>query len=161
MPLIKNPTNQKRHTNVAVVKLKTAGKRFEIACYKNKVSSWRDGTEKDIGEVLQAERIFTNVGKGEFANSKDLEKAFGTKNEMEIAKRILEVSSLIRASYFNPEKPLVRIQTNTLTFKLLFFKFIFTERTSSSIGKRAGSGERVPVHRNCRKSLRNVRQSGE
>lgn len=74
MPVIKAPTNQKRHTNVAVVKLKTHGKRFELACYKNKVQSWRDGTEKDIGEVLQSDRIFTNVGKGEFANSKDLEK---------------------------------------------------------------------------------------
>ena len=32
-----------------------------------------------------------NVGKGEFANTKDLEKAFGTRNEMDIAKKILEV----------------------------------------------------------------------
>ena len=51
MPVIKAPTNQKRHTNVAIVRLKTHGKRFELACYKNKVQSWRDGTEKDIGEV--------------------------------------------------------------------------------------------------------------
>jgi len=29
-------------TNVAVVRLKKAGKRFEIACYKNKVMSWRN-----------------------------------------------------------------------------------------------------------------------
>ena len=36
------PTNQKRLTNVAVVRLKKAGKRFEIACYPNKVTSWRN-----------------------------------------------------------------------------------------------------------------------
>jgi len=114
MPVIKNPTNQKRHTNVAIVKIKTHGKRFEIACYKNKVTSWRDGTEKDIGEVLQAERIFTNVGKGEFANSKDLEKAFGTKNELDIAKKILEV---------NGQKFSTKIKLQKLTKQLqIFFK---------------------------------------
>ena len=34
---------QKRLTNVAVVRLKKAGKRFEIACYRNKVNDWRNG----------------------------------------------------------------------------------------------------------------------
>ena len=38
------PTNQIRLTNVAVVRMKRGGKRFEIACYKNKVLSWRDKT---------------------------------------------------------------------------------------------------------------------
>ncbi len=41
MSRIKTPTNQKLLTNVAVVRMKKAGKRFEIACYKNKVLSWR------------------------------------------------------------------------------------------------------------------------
>lgn len=36
------PTNQKRLTNVAIVRIKKAGKRFEIACYPNKVLAWRD-----------------------------------------------------------------------------------------------------------------------
>jgi hypothetical protein len=45
---IKTPTNQKLLTNVAVVRLKKGGKRFEIACYRNKVLSWRQGTEKDL-----------------------------------------------------------------------------------------------------------------
>ena len=31
-----------RLTNVAVVRMKKGGKRFEIACYKNKVVSWRN-----------------------------------------------------------------------------------------------------------------------
>lgn len=35
------PIGQKRLTNVAVVRLKKLGIRFEIACYKNKVLSWR------------------------------------------------------------------------------------------------------------------------
>ena len=45
-------------------------------------------------EVLQSERVFTNVGKGEFSNSKDLEKAFGTRNELEVCKIILEKGAL-------------------------------------------------------------------
>lgn len=42
MAAIFTPTNQVKLTNVAVVRLKKAGKRFEIACYKNKVMSWRN-----------------------------------------------------------------------------------------------------------------------
>jgi ribosome maturation protein SDO1 len=37
------PTNQKKLTNVSLVRLKKGGKRFEIACYKNKVMEWRQG----------------------------------------------------------------------------------------------------------------------
>jgi len=36
-------TGQKRLTNIAVVKLKKNGKRFEVACYRNKVADWRAG----------------------------------------------------------------------------------------------------------------------
>ena len=51
----------------------------------------RDGVEKDLSEVLQSQRVFTNVSKGQFANSKDLEKAFQTKKELDVCKIILEV----------------------------------------------------------------------
>ena len=37
------PAGQKRLTNIAVVRVKKHGKRFEIACYKNKVVNWRNG----------------------------------------------------------------------------------------------------------------------
>lgn len=42
MSKIFTPTNQIRLTNVAVVRMKKGGKRFEIACYRNKVLSWRN-----------------------------------------------------------------------------------------------------------------------
>ena len=54
-------------TNIAVVRLKRGGKRFEIACYKNKVVNWRNGVEKDIDEVLQMDRVFKDVIKGYYA----------------------------------------------------------------------------------------------
>jgi hypothetical protein len=40
---ISTPVNQIRLTNVAMVRLKKGGKRFEIATYPNKVTEWRQG----------------------------------------------------------------------------------------------------------------------
>lgn len=84
------PIGQKRLTNVAVVRLKKHGLRFEIACYKNKVLSWRSGVEKDLDEVLQSQTVYSNVSKGVLAKSKDLIAAFGTDDQ---AKICLEVCS--------------------------------------------------------------------
>ncbi|XP_037933602.1 ribosome maturation protein SBDS [Teleopsis dalmanni] len=94
MSKIFTPVNQIRLTNVAVVRLKKAGKRFEIACYKNKVLSWRSNTEKDIDEVLQTHTVFTNVSKGQAAKKEELLKAFGKCDETEICKEILAKGEL-------------------------------------------------------------------
>lgn len=93
---IKTPTNQKLLTNVAVVKIKKCGKRFEIACYKNKVVSWREGIEKDLDEVLQSHTVFVNVSKGEVAKNADLVKCFEELqgNQTEICKLILAKGDL-------------------------------------------------------------------
>lgn len=40
--VISQPVGQIRLTNVSVVKYKKGGKRFEVACYKNKVTEWRN-----------------------------------------------------------------------------------------------------------------------
>jgi len=88
------PTNQMRLTNVAVVRMKKAGKRFEIACYKNKVVSWRNKTEKDVDEVLQTHTVFINVSKGQVAKREDLVAAFETDNQTDICKLILEKGEL-------------------------------------------------------------------
>ncbi|KAL4681387.1 hypothetical protein H8959_006864 [Pygathrix nigripes] len=66
------PTNQIRLTNVAVVRMERAGKRFEIACCKNKVFGWRSGVEKDLDEVPQTHSVFVNVSKGQVAKKEDL-----------------------------------------------------------------------------------------
>lgn len=89
MSKIFTPTNQIRLTNVAVVRMKKGGKRFEIACYKNKVLSWRKNIEKDIDEVLQIHSVFTNVSKGSVAKKEDLVAAFQMDNVTEICKEIL------------------------------------------------------------------------
>ncbi|KAK6739638.1 hypothetical protein RB195_008249 [Necator americanus] len=91
---IKTPTNQKILTNVAVVRMKKMGKRFEIACYKNKVVNWRNKSEKDIDEVLQTHTVFSNVSKGQLAKKDELVAAFGTEDQLEICKIILEKGDL-------------------------------------------------------------------
>ncbi|MCJ1311559.1 hypothetical protein MMC25_005232 [Agyrium rufum] len=78
MPVgILQPSNQIKLTNVSLVRLKKAKKRFEIACYKNKVLEWRSGIETDLDNVLQVPSVFLNVSKGQTAPSSDLAKAFG------------------------------------------------------------------------------------
>ncbi|XP_001636237.2 ribosome maturation protein SBDS [Nematostella vectensis] len=94
MANIFTPTNQVKLTNVAVVRLKKSGKRFEIACYKNKVMSWRTNVEKDIDEVLQTHTVFTNVSKGQVAKNEDLVRAFGTDNQTDICLKILAKGEL-------------------------------------------------------------------
>lgn len=91
---IKTPTNQKLLTNVAVVRLKKCGKRFEIACYKNKVVNWRNKTEKDIDEVLQSHSVFTNVSKGQLSKKEELKEAFGTDDPLQCCLAILEKGDL-------------------------------------------------------------------
>ncbi|KAJ1922250.1 hypothetical protein H4219_000112 [Mycoemilia scoparia] len=89
MSRIFQPNTKIQLTNVSIVRLKKGGKRFEIACYKNKVSEWRSGVEKDLSEVLQIEQIFTNVSKGQVANQEDLVKQFKTDDTEKIMMEIL------------------------------------------------------------------------
>jgi ribosome maturation protein SDO1 len=70
-------------------------KRYEIACYKNKVLEWRSGVEKDLDNVLQIPNVFLNVSKGQVAPKEDLAKAFGSKTDLnEIILEILSKGEL-------------------------------------------------------------------
>ncbi|KII86334.1 hypothetical protein PLICRDRAFT_164831 [Plicaturopsis crispa FD-325 SS-3] len=88
--VIQQPSNQIRLTNVSIVRLKKGGKRFEIACYKNKVQEWRNGVETNLDDVLQIANVFVNVSKGEFAKTGDLQKAFGSTEVNDVVKEILK-----------------------------------------------------------------------
>ncbi|EJD04442.1 Shwachman-Bodian-diamond syndrome protein [Fomitiporia mediterranea MF3/22] len=91
---INQPSNQIKLTNVSVVRLKKGGKRFEVACYKNKVQEWRKGVETNLDDVLQISAVFVNVSKGEQAKAGDLKKAFGKASEDDIIKEILKHGDL-------------------------------------------------------------------
>lgn len=90
MSKIFQPSNQIKLTNVAVVRLKKGGKRFEIACYKNKVSEWRNNVETDLDEVLQIHSVFTNVSKGQVAKLADWTAAFKTTDLDQVIRDILK-----------------------------------------------------------------------
>jgi len=78
MPVgIKTPSNMIKFTNVSVVRLKKGGKRFELACYKNKLLEYRSGAETDIDNVLQVHTVFLSVSKAQTAPAAELAKAFG------------------------------------------------------------------------------------
>ncbi|TPX35689.1 hypothetical protein SmJEL517_g02015 [Synchytrium microbalum] len=94
MARIVTPSNQVKLTNVSIVRLKKGGKRFEIACYKNKVLEWRNNVETDLDEVLQAEQVFMNVSKGQVANKEDLQAAFKTDEIRTIVLEILKKGEL-------------------------------------------------------------------
>ncbi|KAF2266495.1 Shwachman-Bodian-diamond syndrome protein [Lojkania enalia] len=74
---INQPMNQIKLTNVSYVRMKKGKKRYEIACYKNKVLEWRQEIEKDLDNVVQIQDVFLNVSRGEVAPKADLEKSFG------------------------------------------------------------------------------------
>ncbi|KAL0083772.1 ribosome maturation protein SBDS-like protein [Phycomyces blakesleeanus] len=86
--VIQQPSTQIKLTNVSIVRLRKGGKRFELACYKNKVMEWRSNVESDLDEVLQIHSVFLNVSKGQVASKSDLEKCFKTD---ELEKVILEI----------------------------------------------------------------------
>ncbi|KAJ5662569.1 uncharacterized protein N7477_010185 [Penicillium maclennaniae] len=52
---INQPSNQIKFTNVSVVRLKKGKKRFELACYKNKLLEYRSGAEKGPRQPPSAE----------------------------------------------------------------------------------------------------------
>ncbi|CAK9441013.1 uncharacterized protein LODBEIA_P48820 [Lodderomyces beijingensis] len=89
MAVINQPNSQIRLTNVSLVRMKKGKKRFEIACYQNKVQDWRSKVEKDLEEVLQIPQVFINVSKGQVANNDDLLKAFNTTDQDQIVLEIL------------------------------------------------------------------------
>ncbi|KAJ5976342.1 hypothetical protein N7481_010049 [Penicillium waksmanii] len=74
---INQPSNQIKFTNVSIVRLKKGKKRFELACYKNKLLEYRSGAEKDLDNVLQVPTVFLSVSKAQTAPAAELNKAFG------------------------------------------------------------------------------------
>ncbi|KAL1966221.1 hypothetical protein VTN77DRAFT_4773 [Rasamsonia byssochlamydoides] len=84
MPVgIKTPSNQIKFTNVSIVRLKKGKKRFELACYKNKLLEYRSGAEKDLDNVLQIRTVFLSVSKAQTAPAAELAKAFGPDASMD------------------------------------------------------------------------------
>ncbi|KAI9307596.1 SBDS protein C-terminal domain-containing protein [Cunninghamella echinulata] len=91
---IQQPSGQIKLTNVSVVRLRKGGKRFELACYKNKVMEWRSNVETDLDEVLQIHSVFLNVSKGQVASKEDLKKCFKHDDTDKVIQEILKKGEL-------------------------------------------------------------------
>ena len=92
--MITQPVLNIKHTNVAYVRLSKGGKRFEIACYRNKVLNWRNKVETDLEEVLQIDNVFRNASKGMRASENDLKSCFGTSDVKIVIEEILNKGEL-------------------------------------------------------------------
>ncbi|KAG0739496.1 hypothetical protein G6F57_004201 [Rhizopus arrhizus] len=92
--VIQQPSTQIKLTNVSIVRLRKGGKRFELACYKNKVMEWRNNVETDLDEVLQIHNVFINVSKGQVASKEDLKKCFKTEEQDKVIQEILKKGEL-------------------------------------------------------------------
>ncbi len=83
---MKQPISQVRLTNIAVVRYRSGGNNYEIACFPNKVLDWRKKIETNIQNVLQSDTIFKNVSKAEICSARDLYNAFETTDKDAICK---------------------------------------------------------------------------
>ncbi|KAI8090308.1 SBDS protein C-terminal domain-containing protein [Gilbertella persicaria] len=92
--VIQRPNTQIKLTNVSIVRLRKGGKRFELACYKNKVMEWRSNVETDLDEVLQIHNVFFNVSKGQVVSKEDLKKCFKTEDMDKVIQEILKKGEL-------------------------------------------------------------------
>eukprot|EP00758_Cryptobia_borreli_P005268 Tbor_TRINITY_DN4810_c0_g1::TRINITY_DN4810_c0_g1_i1::g.1510::m.1510/K14574/SDO1, SBDS; ribosome maturation protein SDO1 len=87
--------SQQRQSNIAVVRLTKHGKKLEVACYKNKAVAYRAGIEKRIDEVIQIDRVFTNVSAGDYASLEDIQLITGEKmSEKEAVRYVLDKGEL-------------------------------------------------------------------
>ncbi|KAF2271876.1 Shwachman-Bodian-diamond syndrome protein [Westerdykella ornata] len=88
------PSNQIKFTNLAVVRIKKGKKRFELACYKNKVMDWRNEVETDLDNVLQVRTVFANISRTQVASKADVAKEFSGMDEEEVLRFILRKGEL-------------------------------------------------------------------
>ncbi|KAI8927382.1 SBDS protein C-terminal domain-containing protein [Entophlyctis helioformis] len=107
MRKIQQPATSIKLTNVSIVRLRKGGKRYEVACYKNKILEWRNKLEKDIDNVLQIHQVFINVSKGQIASKEDLVKSFGTEvlNDaiMQVHSMSRDIATIVSEKSVNPE----------------------------------------------------------
>lgn len=165
MSRINLPSNQIRLTNVSLVRLKKGKKRFEIACYKNKVLEWRSGIETDLDEVLQIPNVFLNVSKGQTAPSADLAKAFGkdkpvndiileilNKGELQVGEKEraaqldrvhAEVISIVASKLVDPRTK--RVYTTGMIEKALDMLSSQAHQQGDKKGTETGSGTGTPA----------------
>lgn len=67
------PENQKKLTNISIVSLRRASRKYELAVFPNKLYEYRRNPSVPLGTVLQSPVIFKNVGTGELCSQRELQ----------------------------------------------------------------------------------------
>ncbi len=80
--------------DAALARLETHGHRFEIIVDPKLAWSYKQGAKIDLREVLRGETIFEDALRSKKAPTDALEAAFGTIDEIEVARQILEKGAL-------------------------------------------------------------------
>lgn len=80
-----------RHT---IARITLEGQHFEILTKPDSALSFKLGKSSSVSEVLAAEIIFTDAGKGTKASEEKLKKIFGTTDPLKIAEVILKKGTL-------------------------------------------------------------------
>ena len=80
--------------DAAIARLDTHGHRFEVIVDPKLAWNFKQGEEVDVREILQGETVFEDALRSKKAPIETLEDAFGTTDELEVARIILEKGSL-------------------------------------------------------------------
>lgn len=72
-----------------IVKYKSGKNAFEVLCVPGTVLKYRDG-QLGLDKTLFAENVYKNFSTGDRAKESELQEAFGTTNEMECIKKIMD-----------------------------------------------------------------------
>ncbi len=73
-----------------LARFKFAGETFEVVVNADRAVEFRNGAGIDLKEILLAERIFSDAGKGMAASEASMKNAFGTADVREVAVQILK-----------------------------------------------------------------------
>ncbi len=85
-------------------RIKKNGKNFEILVdLEEAIKFKKDETSSSIGQIVQTNAIFHNLKSGEHASTGDLEKAFGTTEHDEVAKKIIKEGEVVQTSEYKKE----------------------------------------------------------
>jgi ribosome maturation protein SDO1 len=80
--------------DAALARLDAHGHRFEVIVDPKLAWNFKQGEEIDIREILQGETVFEDALRSKKAPTEHLEEAFGTTDELAVARTILEKGSL-------------------------------------------------------------------
>lgn len=83
---------------------KVNGQNFEILVDVDKALQLKEGTDVNMQNVLAINEIFDDAKKGEKASSDDLEKAFGTSETEEVAKKIIKSGEIKLPAEYRKKK---------------------------------------------------------